>query len=244
MGFQTPRRTPSDETHPPVGGQTPRRETAPEDRLWFLRYGGRTHILWLVYTWVRLRCERLGNPRFKVYRRNCTVMTIRPWARRWVTGVAVCASAVGLAALLGAAMTPPAAAPAAVAALAPTEQENYVAPPRQRHHRPRTLSPRAAGRPAFEPDPGPLSRRHRRRPELFLRERHRRVREVPVRARRRHQGRRRGACVRDFPALSAAQPRADELRGRAAREEARFRRSTNPSISIARRSRGRRTPPR
>jgi carboxyl-terminal processing protease len=32
-----------------------------------------------------------------------------------------------LAALLGAAMTPPAAAPAAVAALAPTEQESYVA---------------------------------------------------------------------------------------------------------------------
>ena len=55
------------------------------------------------------------------------MMTIRPWARRWVTGVAVCASAVGLAALLGAAMTPPAAVPAAVAALAPTEQENYVA---------------------------------------------------------------------------------------------------------------------
>jgi carboxyl-terminal processing protease len=47
---------------------------------------------------------------------------------RWITGIAVCASAVGLAALLGAAMTPPAAAPAATAAvLAPTEQENYVA---------------------------------------------------------------------------------------------------------------------
>jgi carboxyl-terminal processing protease len=49
---------------------------------------------------------------------------------RWITGFAVCASAVGLAALLGAAMTPPAAAPAAAAApavLAPTEQENYVA---------------------------------------------------------------------------------------------------------------------
>jgi carboxyl-terminal processing protease len=49
---------------------------------------------------------------------------------RWITGIAVCASAVGLAALLGAAMTPPAAAPAAsaaVAVLAPTEQENYVA---------------------------------------------------------------------------------------------------------------------
>ncbi len=46
---------------------------------------------------------------------------------RWITGIAVCASAVGLAALLGAAMTPPAAAPAAAAALAPTEQENYVA---------------------------------------------------------------------------------------------------------------------
>jgi carboxyl-terminal processing protease len=39
----------------------------------------------------------------------------------------VCASAVGLAALLGAAMTPPPAVPAAAAALAPTEQENYVA---------------------------------------------------------------------------------------------------------------------
>ena len=49
---------------------------------------------------------------------------------RWITGIAVCASAVGLAALLGAAMTPPAAAPAvpaAAAVLAPTEQENYVA---------------------------------------------------------------------------------------------------------------------
>jgi carboxyl-terminal processing protease len=34
---------------------------------------------------------------------------------------------VGLAALLGAAMTPPAAVPATAAALAPTEQENYVA---------------------------------------------------------------------------------------------------------------------
>ncbi len=49
---------------------------------------------------------------------------------RWITGIAICASAVGLAALLGAAMTPPAAAPASAAAatvLAPTEQENYVA---------------------------------------------------------------------------------------------------------------------
>src|SRR5580698_7159116 len=58
-----------------------------------------------------------------------TVMTNRPWAKRsrWITGIAVCASAVGLAALLGAAMTPPAAVPAAAAALAPTDQENYVA---------------------------------------------------------------------------------------------------------------------
>ena len=46
---------------------------------------------------------------------------------RWITGIAVCASAVGLAALLGAAMTPPAPAPAAATVLAPTEQENYVA---------------------------------------------------------------------------------------------------------------------
>jgi carboxyl-terminal processing protease len=58
-----------------------------------------------------------------------TVMTNRPWAKRsrWVTGIAVIASAVGLAALLGAAMTPPAAVPATAAALAPTDQENYVA---------------------------------------------------------------------------------------------------------------------
>jgi carboxyl-terminal processing protease len=58
------------------------------------------------------------------------VMTNRPWANRsrWITGIAVCASAVGLAALLGAAMTPSPAVPAAAtAALAPTEQENYVA---------------------------------------------------------------------------------------------------------------------
>src|SRR5579863_6333488 len=57
-------------------------------------------------------------------------MTNRPWANRsrWITGIAICASAVGLAALLGAAMTPsPAAPPTATAVLAPTEQENYVA---------------------------------------------------------------------------------------------------------------------
>src|ERR1700728_1203307 len=56
-------------------------------------------------------------------------MTNRPWAKRsrWITGIAVCASAVGLAALLGAAMTPSPPAPAATAPLAPTEQENYVA---------------------------------------------------------------------------------------------------------------------
>ena len=57
------------------------------------------------------------------------MMTNRPWANRsrWITGIAVCASAVGLAALLGAAMTPSPAVPAATAVLAPTEQENYVA---------------------------------------------------------------------------------------------------------------------
>src|SRR5271168_2651911 len=57
-------------------------------------------------------------------------MTNRPMANRsrWITGIGICLGAVGLAALLGAAMTPPAAVPAAAAAvLAPTEQENYVA---------------------------------------------------------------------------------------------------------------------
>jgi len=55
------------------------------------------------------------------------VMTIRPRAKRWVSGIAVCAGAVGLAFLLGAAMTPPAAVPSSTSVLAPTEQENYVA---------------------------------------------------------------------------------------------------------------------
>jgi carboxyl-terminal processing protease len=63
------------------------------------------------------------------------VMTNRPWANRsrWISAIAVCAGAVGLAALLGAAMTPSPAVPAAASAaaagtvLAPTEQENYVA---------------------------------------------------------------------------------------------------------------------
>jgi carboxyl-terminal processing protease len=56
-------------------------------------------------------------------------MINRPSAKRsrWITAIAVCASATGLAALLGAAMTPPAPAPAASAVLAPTDQENYVA---------------------------------------------------------------------------------------------------------------------
>src|SRR5450432_563005 len=46
---------------------------------------------------------------------------------RLITGIAVCASAVGLAALLGAAMTPSPAIPVASTALAPSEQEDYVA---------------------------------------------------------------------------------------------------------------------
>ena len=44
----------------------------------------------------------------------------------WLTGIAVCASAVGLAALLGAAMTTPTVVPAG-GQLAPTEQQDYVA---------------------------------------------------------------------------------------------------------------------
>ena len=52
----------------------------------------------------------------------------RPLATRsrWITGMAVCACTVGLAALLGAAMTTP-PPPAAAAQLAPAEQEDYVA---------------------------------------------------------------------------------------------------------------------
>jgi carboxyl-terminal processing protease len=51
----------------------------------------------------------------------------RPQRPRWLTALAVCASAIGIAALLGATMTPPAPTPAATAGLAPTEQESYVA---------------------------------------------------------------------------------------------------------------------
>src|ERR1022692_2331767 len=45
---------------------------------------------------------------------------------RWMTGIGVCLSAVGLAALLGAAMTAPTAATTS-GQLAPTEQQDYVA---------------------------------------------------------------------------------------------------------------------
>jgi carboxyl-terminal processing protease len=56
------------------------------------------------------------------------VITKRPTARaRWLTGIAAGAGAVGLAALLGAAMTTPPADKPAAASLAPTEQEDYVA---------------------------------------------------------------------------------------------------------------------
>jgi carboxyl-terminal processing protease len=56
------------------------------------------------------------------------VILKRPLAAtpRWVTGLAVCVSAVALAALLGAAMTAPTPAPTP-GQLAPTEQEDYVA---------------------------------------------------------------------------------------------------------------------
>src|SRR3979490_1149548 len=56
-------------------------------------------------------------------------MTNRPWANRsrWITGVAVCDSAGGRAAVRAPAIPPPPAVPAATAVLAPTEQENYVA---------------------------------------------------------------------------------------------------------------------
>jgi carboxyl-terminal processing protease len=46
---------------------------------------------------------------------------------RWLSALAVCAGAVGLAALLGAAMTPAAPPPVAGAVLQPTDQQNYVA---------------------------------------------------------------------------------------------------------------------
>jgi len=56
------------------------------------------------------------------------VMTKWPLAgrSRWMTGIGVCLSAVGLAALLGAAMTAPTAATTS-GQLAPTEQQDYVA---------------------------------------------------------------------------------------------------------------------
>ncbi len=55
-----------------------------------------------------------------------TVKRLSARRPRWVTGIAVCISSLGLAALLGAAMTAPPAAPPP-AQLAPTEQEDYVA---------------------------------------------------------------------------------------------------------------------
>jgi carboxyl-terminal processing protease len=61
----------------------------------------------------------------EVYRRSRTVKVIRQLKARsrWITGIAVCIGSVGLAALLGAAMT----GQPAPATLAPTEQEDFVA---------------------------------------------------------------------------------------------------------------------
>ena len=153
------------------------------------------------------------------------MMTNRPWANRsrWITGIAVCASAVGLAALLGAAMTPPPRRAGSRRGARPHRTGKLCRAPRRRHRRPRTLPAGAARRSSLELDPRPLSRRHRRRPKLFLRERHRRIRALSLRARRCHQGRRRGAGVRDLPPLSAAQPRAHGLCHRTAQQETGFR---------------------
>src|SRR5580692_3545586 len=65
----------------------------------------------------------------RVYRRLHTVNVKWPEARRprWITGIAVCVCSVGLAALLGAAMSGQSPAPAPASLLAPTEQEDYVA---------------------------------------------------------------------------------------------------------------------
>ena len=162
----------------------------------------------------------------EVYRRTAKVMTNRPWARRsrWMIGRLRCAPARWeLAALLGRGHDATGGRPRRRGALAAHRPGKLRRPPRQRHHRPRTLPARAARRPPVEPDPRPVPRRDRRRPQLLLRERHRRIREVPLRTRRCDQGGRRGAGLRDLPPLPAAQPRAHELRARTAHQEAGFR---------------------
>ena len=145
-----------------------------------------------------------------------------PWAKRsrWVTAIAVCASAVGAAALLGAAMTTPAPAPAASASLAPTEQENYVARRvsdivAREHYRRAPLDDRLSSlildRYLDAIDGG---RSYFYASDIAEFERYRYQLDDAIKAGRRRAG------VRDLPPFSAAQPRAHELCARTAREEA------------------------
>jgi carboxyl-terminal processing protease len=64
----------------------------------------------------------------EAYRRFSTVLNLKPSgsASRWMTGITLALGAVGLAAMLGAASSPP-AADKPLAPLNPTDQENYVA---------------------------------------------------------------------------------------------------------------------
>ncbi len=71
------------------------------------------------------------------------MMTNRPRVNRsrWITGIAVCVSAVGLAALLGAAMTPSPAVPGRGRRARAHRTGKLRGAPRGRHHRPRALPP-------------------------------------------------------------------------------------------------------
>ena len=136
-----------------------------------------------------------------------------------VLRIAVCAGAVGLAALLGAAMTPaPRRRPRARCCTHGSRE--LCGAPRRRHRRPRALSARAARRSALEPDPRPLPRCHRRCRSYFYAsdiaefEKYRYELDDAIKA-----GDVEPAFV-IFRRYPAAQPRAHGLCDRAARQEA------------------------
>ena len=154
------------------------------------------------------------------------MITNRPLAgrSRWITAIAVCVSARRPG---GAARRRHDAAGRgrrAAAVLAPTEQQDYVARRvsdivAREHYRRAPLDDQLSSlildRYLDSIDGGR---------SYFYASDIAEFEKLSLPARRRHQGRRRGTGVRDLPPLPAAQPRAHEVRDRAAREEAGFRR--------------------
>ena len=116
-------------------------------------------------------------------------------------------------------------------------------PSRRQHVRALALSPGPGQRSRVLAGPRPLPRIPRRCAQLLPRERHRRVRALPLPARRRGHHRSRRPGVRDLQPVPGTQPRADKARALRCSTSSPTLRSTRASSSTARTRPGRRAAP-